>query len=146
MKPGEPYRPSNGTEGWIFENKFCSRCIHQHPNPDAGKNCEIAMRAFCFDLGEKEYPREWQYDAMGDPTCTAFVNWDWGNDGDPDDPDNPKAPPPPSDPRQLNLFPLYPTELILTPPPNEPSRSSNRSHTIHAKKETASRGSIQQKG
>lgn len=59
---------------------------------------------------EPEYPKEWIYDALGHPTCTKYVNWNWGTDGDPDDPDNPKAPPPPPDPRQLNIFPLYPTE------------------------------------
>jgi len=58
-----------------------------------------------YDVNDKEYPIEWQY-VDGKPTCTAWVKWDWGNDGDPDNPNNPKAPPPPPDPRQLNLFPL----------------------------------------
>lgn len=105
-RAGEPYRPSNGTEEMWFDDEFCNHCIHQNPDPDAHKNCEISCRAFCYNIDDEEYPREWQYDSMGQPTCTAFVNWNWGEDGDPDDPENPKAPPPPTDPRQLNLFPL----------------------------------------
>ena len=127
---GKPYRPSNGIEGMIFEDHFCSQCIHQNPDPEKEKNCEIAMRAFCFDMGEKDYPSEWKYDPLGNPTCTAFVNWNWGEDGDPDDPDNPKAPPPPPDPMQLNLFPLYPTELTLVPEhvtiQNRPGNCNNK--------------------
>ena len=105
------YRPSNGTEGMWFESNFCYSCIHQNPDPTKEKNCEIAMRAFCFDVDDKEYPIEWQYDALGHPTCTAHVDWNWDSDGDPEDPDNPKAPPPPPDPNQLSLFPLYPNDL-----------------------------------
>lgn len=110
---GESFRPSNGTEGMIFEEHFCSQCIHQNPDPTKNKNCEVAMLAFCFDERDKEYPREWIFNADGWPVCTKWQKWDWGNDGDPDDPDNPKAPPPPPpDPNQLDLFPLYPDERI----------------------------------
>jgi len=63
----------------------------------------------CYGVNEPQYPKEWIY-KDGKPTCTAFVKWDWDNDGDPDDPDNPKAPPPPPDPMQLDLFPLSPDE------------------------------------
>jgi hypothetical protein len=53
-----------------------------------------------YDVKDPEYPREWCYDESGKPTCTAWVKWDWGTDGDPDDPDNPKYRPP-DDPNQL---------------------------------------------
>ena len=105
-----PYRPSSGTEGMWFEEKFCMQCLHCDPNPDGAKQCDILCRAFCFDIGEEHYPNEWVYDVNDQPTCTNWQKWDWGNDGDPDDPDNPKAPPPPPDPNQLDLFPLYPSE------------------------------------
>lgn len=143
---GEPYRPSNGTEGMMFEDEFCAHCIHQSQNPDIEKNCEISMRACCFDLKDEQYPREWQYNALGHPCCTAFVNWDWGNDGDPDDPENPKAPPPPPDPRQLNLFPLYPTELTLTfENVTVQDRPSHCNHKLLAKaEEEKNRGRIKQ--
>jgi hypothetical protein len=109
------YRPSNGTEGMIFTDNFCEQCIHDNPDPNSKKKCEILTATMLFDPFEKQYPREWIYDSDGNPKCTAFVRWDWNNDGDPDDPDNPKAPPPPPDPNQLDLFPLYPNEVEFNP-------------------------------
>lgn len=105
------YYPSNGTEGCGFMSEFCEHCIHDNPDPESGKKCEIILLAMCYDPTEPQYPREWIYNSLGHPTCTKYVNWDWGNDGDPDDDDNPKRPPPPPDPRQLNLFPLFHPEL-----------------------------------
>jgi hypothetical protein len=110
------YRPSNGTEGMIFEDNYCSHCIHDNPNPNSEKKCEIILAAMCFYPPEPEYPREWVY--LNDkPYCTKFVKWDWGNDGDPDDPHNPKAPSPPTPVNQLNLFPLFPDETYFIPLP-----------------------------
>lgn len=94
------YRPSNGTEGMWFEDKFCMRCINCDPNPDGKRQCEIMMRAFLYSINEPDYPKEWIYDHNDKPTCTAWVKWDWGNDGDPDDPENPNYPVP-DDPNQL---------------------------------------------
>jgi hypothetical protein len=111
-KDGEPYRPSTGTEGMDFECKFCNNCMHQNPDPNSKRHCDILMRAFWYNIGEEKYPREWQY-KNDQGTCTAFTKWDWGNDGDPDDPDNPRAPIPP-DPNQLNLFPLYPDDRVYS--------------------------------
>lgn len=101
------YRPSNGTEGMIFEEHYCSQCIHDNPDPNHPKKCELIVRAMCFYETEPEYPLEWTYDALGHPRCTNYVNWNWSSDGDPNDPDNPKKLPDPPDPRQLSLFPLY---------------------------------------
>jgi hypothetical protein len=106
---GTPYRPSNGTEGMWFEDKFCSNCIHDCPKEN-GKKCEIILYAMMCDVTDKEYPREWIY-KDNKPTCTNFVKWDWGSDGDPDDPDNPNAPLPPTPINQLDLFPTYPDEV-----------------------------------
>ena len=108
---GESYQPSNGSEGSWFEGEFCDQCIHQTPMSDSikRKDCLIILMAMSYRPGQPEYPKEWVY-MDNKPTCTKFVKWDWGNDGDPDDPDNPKAPHPPPDPNQLNLFPLYPNE------------------------------------
>src|SRR5688572_4268249 len=107
---GKSFRPSNGTEGMIFDEHFCSQCIHQSPDPTRGKSCEVFCAAFCLNENDPGYPNEWVYDSEGWPICTKWVKWDWGNDGDPDDPDNPNKPPDPPDPNQLNLFPLYPKE------------------------------------
>lgn len=103
------YRPSNGTEGECFIYYHCRQCIHDHPDMMHPKKCLILTSTMCFDPTDPEYPKEWIY-KDGKPTCTNYVKWDWGNDGDPDDPDNPKATPPPPDPNQLHLFPLYPNE------------------------------------
>lgn len=98
-----PYRPSNGTEGMWFEEKYCMNCIHCDPDPDGEKQCLVLMNALCFDLKDKEFPKEWVSDADGkNARCTKWVKWDWGNDGNPDDPDNPNYTPP-DDPMQLCL-------------------------------------------
>lgn len=65
---GKPYRPSNGTEGMMFEEEFCCRC---HVGID---ECDIVVRAHAFSLRDSDYPSEWVYDADGRPTCTAFDN------------------------------------------------------------------------
>lgn len=114
----ELYRPSNGTEGMGFEECFCMNCLHTDPNPEGKKQCEIWMRALMYDTGDPQYPLEWTYDALGHPTCTAHVNWDWGTDGDPDDDNNPKRPVPPPDLTQLNLFPLWPDETAFDTKPD----------------------------
>jgi hypothetical protein len=102
------YIPSNGSEGMGFMSCFCERCIHDNPDPEKNPKCDIIALAMLYYPTDPKYPGEWIY-KNNEPTCTKFVKWDWDNDGDPGDPDNPKAPVIP-DPRQLNLFPLFPTE------------------------------------
>lgn len=104
------YRPSNGTEGIEFESNFCGQCIHQCPDPEVGKNCDISMRAFFHEINEPEFPLEWQYDATGNPTCTAYVNWNWDQDYDGNWIDPPPEPDE-GDPNQLMLFSI--TDDIL---------------------------------
>jgi hypothetical protein len=109
QKEKTPYVPSNGSEGSWFESKYCMNCIHTDPDPCGKKQCRIWSNAIC------QWPtpiKEWIY-KEGEPTCTKFQKWDWGNDGDPDDPDNPNAPPPPPDPNQLDMFPLWPDEKMF---------------------------------
>lgn len=96
------YRPSNGTEGMIFADKHCMQCIHCDPDPSGAKQCNILLRTLIHDIKDPEYPKEWCY-VDGKPTCTAWVKWDWDNNGDPNDPDNPNKPIP-DDPNQLILF------------------------------------------
>lgn len=98
----DKYRPSNGTEGMIFTEKYCDNCIHEHNSPENRKSCEILTKTMVYGLEDPEYPKEWCY-VNDKPTCTSWVKWDWGNDGNPDNPDNPKAPVP-YDPNQLMLF------------------------------------------
>lgn len=99
---GEPYQPSNGTEGMWFTENFCMNCIHCDPNPEGEKQCDILCRSLLFKIGDKEYPTEWQYGDNDNPICTNWVKWDWDNDGNPDDPENPNWRPP-DDPNQLCL-------------------------------------------
>lgn len=72
-EPG-PYRPSNGTEGRLFEEWFCSGCIHDHAAHmgDLENGCLIFARAIVFHVGEEHYPTEWVIADDGYPACTAF--------------------------------------------------------------------------
>lgn len=117
---GQPYHPSNGSEGDWFCDKHCWKCIHCDPDPNGKKQCDILCATFWFSPKDPEYPKEWIYDDNGKPTCTSWVKWDWNNDGDPDDPDNPNAPPQPIpyNPNQL-LLPFEINEIALTPQPTE---------------------------
>lgn len=60
------YRPSNGTEGMIFMDRFCDRC-----QGDINEDCEILLRTMAFYAAEEGYPEEWVYQE-GKPICTAF--------------------------------------------------------------------------
>ena len=64
-KPREPFRPSNGTHGEIFEAAFCERCTKD-------SNCMIRFLTRCHQETDPEYPKEWVYGDDGQPTCTAF--------------------------------------------------------------------------
>lgn len=71
---GEKYRPSNGTEGQLFLDAFCRRCQRDgHGDDDDGQRCEINGLTMIYQVGEAEYPTEWQYGKDGQPCCTAFV-------------------------------------------------------------------------
>lgn len=60
----KPYLPSNGTEGEIFNEKFCYRC--ERGREDARGPCPIWGKAMCGDQ-----PKEWVQDDDG-PRCTEF--------------------------------------------------------------------------
>jgi hypothetical protein len=66
-RAGQKYRPSNGTEGEMFQERWCYDCTK-----DTDQNCSILLRAFWADIDEPEYPAEWQYGPDGQPRCTAF--------------------------------------------------------------------------
>lgn len=79
---GQKWRPSNGTEGEMFQSNYCSDCDRW----DEETGCPIAAATFSLDKGDPEYPQEWQIGSDGQPTCSAF-----------NDPDA-------ADPRQLDMF------------------------------------------
>lgn len=110
---GKPYRPSNGTSGMMFEEKFCQNCIHEkfmHTQKHGDKQCDIFNRAFLHDLKDKEYPKEWQYDKDDKPTCTAWKKWDWGSGGSDGNGWNEPEPPEPYNPNQF-VFPFIIDEV-----------------------------------
>lgn len=73
---GKPYRPSNGTEGDMFKERFCAQCKHDdEDNPGLGCE-EIAMYTFILNLDDRDYPPEWVHDEEGRPTCTKFERRD----------------------------------------------------------------------
>ncbi len=62
---GKPYRPSNGTEGEIFEAQWCPGCYFNG-------RCNVLMYAMAFDADDKNYPKELVISADGQPECTKF--------------------------------------------------------------------------
>ena len=63
------YQPANGTEGMIFNSKYCSKCIRQ-PVSDQDE-CGIRVATQDYKIGDAEYPREWIIASDG-AKCTAF--------------------------------------------------------------------------
>ena len=63
-RAGQPYRPSNGSEGMIFEEAFCNDCTKV-------EGCTIYGNALCFDTDHPAYPKEWIIGDDGQPKCTA---------------------------------------------------------------------------
>lgn len=68
LKIVKPYRPSNGTEGEIFQEQFCYQC----KNDSEEEGCDILLRSMVHQINEPEYPTEWIYDENKQPVCTAF--------------------------------------------------------------------------
>jgi len=67
------YQPSSGTEGDYFMAEFCDRCKHNTWDPDKSEGgCMILLNTMCYDIKDKEYPKEWIYDDNNKPTCTKF--------------------------------------------------------------------------
>jgi hypothetical protein len=64
--PGKPCRPSNGTEGLMFEERWCDHCSR-------GARCSIPGRSKTFELGDRHYPKELVFGADGWGSCTAFT-------------------------------------------------------------------------
>lgn len=58
----KPYRPSNGSEGMMFEAIWCDKCTGE----SVIKSCDI----FCSALFGAT-PKEWMY-YNNAPICTAF--------------------------------------------------------------------------
>jgi hypothetical protein len=62
---GEPYRPSNGTEGAWFESRWCFDCYRR-------LRCSIWDAAACYDIDDPKYPKQLVYDGNGEPHCMGW--------------------------------------------------------------------------
>lgn len=73
---GRPYRPSNGTEGEIFESMWCDHCERDRAfREDMTKadGCPILADVQIMEVGDPEYPKQWRRDENGVPECSGFV-------------------------------------------------------------------------
>jgi hypothetical protein len=68
------YRPSNGTEGMMFMERWCDRCAKSKWT-DNGADCQIIPNTMLMDSDDEGYPPEWTFDE-GQPCCTAFEEKD----------------------------------------------------------------------
>ncbi len=85
-RAGQPYRPSNGTEGEIFEAAWCDGCRRDATfrgwwerngaADEQPEGCAILCNAHAFDIGQDGYPAEWVYGTDGQPACRAFEDKD----------------------------------------------------------------------
>ena len=89
--PGEPYRPSNGTEGCSFIEFWCDRCV-KDSGTDKPPLCEILTNTMVYGIDDPEYPSAWVYGDDLKPMCREF------SDVKPD-PNHPSK-----DPKQKQLF------------------------------------------
>jgi hypothetical protein len=74
-KGGEPYCPSNGTEGEMFFDVWCNQCKADkkfRQTLDGEDGCPIISASMRFDIKDEFYPKEWIHDGKGQPCCTAF--------------------------------------------------------------------------
>jgi len=54
------YRPSNGTEGMMFQEAFCMKCKHDNFDEyTMAGGCEILANTMFFDRDDESYPKEW---------------------------------------------------------------------------------------
>ena len=73
-----PYRPSNGTEGQMFADRFCDRCKHDdafQKGGDAEDGCPIIAKTMSYYADDVQYPPEWISDddcGLVNPRCTAY--------------------------------------------------------------------------
>lgn len=70
----QPYRPSNSTEGFAFESRFCDQCEHDKSIREGESyGCEIHCMMLMFNERDPEYPRELVLDGNNQPACLAYL-------------------------------------------------------------------------
>jgi hypothetical protein len=74
----EPYRPSSGSEGADFQERFCIHCERDRAFRetdylgDAALGCQILAATYRYAVDHPDYPKEWIEDERG-ARCTAFT-------------------------------------------------------------------------
>ena len=56
------YKPSNGTEGLMFQDAYCDRCIfdaHYQDTQESGTGCYLLRNSFVYEIDDSRYPTEW---------------------------------------------------------------------------------------
>jgi hypothetical protein len=59
----------------MFQERWCEQCkrdaaFRQDMESDDG--CQILAMTMAVDEDDPDYPKEWTFDAEGQPCCTAF--------------------------------------------------------------------------
>ena len=75
------YRPSNGTEGMDFTERFCDQCVHEekYQRTQEGEDaCVILSNSMRYEIDDPDYPKEWIYQ-NGRAVCTKFERVKDGN-------------------------------------------------------------------
>jgi hypothetical protein len=67
IEDGEPYYPSNGTEGMEFIANWCENCVKDTMIRGGKVQCTILTNSFL-----KDYVKQWVY-KDNSPICTSFV-------------------------------------------------------------------------
>lgn len=66
------YRPSHGTEGIAFTERWCGSCLRDAAfRADEGDSCLIVAMTMALEVSDPDYPREWIMGERG-PICTAW--------------------------------------------------------------------------
>ena len=75
--PGEPWRPSNGTDGDIFHEDWCQRCAKDKHMSEGIPFDQVAESDLCSILATSFLPDEplpeWRRLPDGRTICTAFI-------------------------------------------------------------------------
>ena len=73
-KAGQPYQPSNGTEGAVFWSEWCSHCSRDKAMREGANIDDCDDDEVCAILGAsfRGEAKEWVYGTNGQPICTAF--------------------------------------------------------------------------
>lgn len=78
--PVRLYRPSSGTEGIGFMERWCGNCERDKewsegkPFDDCApdERCELIANSYAYSVSDPEYHGQWVWNAAGQPVCLHF--------------------------------------------------------------------------